>query len=146
MSDTTTRGAADSESYVARPERKLPTAPPRHETREDLDRLMGAARFGEQPEPEPVISQPVLTDEQIADNYRRVKVGAQNTLVTVRADGKREYRHDVVHHGDGIKDSLGTDRGKGTSDSLRMLAKEGDVRVEGLLDKRGSDGKFKKGA
>jgi hypothetical protein len=45
----------------------------------------------------------------------------------------------------GLIDTLKTDRGLGTTESLDMLRKEGAVRVEGLLDKRGADGRFKKG-
>jgi len=91
---------------------------------------------------------PVITEDVIRENLRRVRAGAANTLVTIRPDGKRSYKHDVVvREGDGRLDTLKTDRGEGTTASLDMLSKEGRVRVDGLLPpkrQRDGSGKFTK--
>jgi hypothetical protein len=96
-------------------------------------------------ETEPVDRRPKLTEEQIADNYRRAKSPA---LVHVNADGTRSWKHDIVKHGDGITALLSTDRGEGSTGSIAMLRKEGDLQVEGLLPreanapKREASGRF----
>jgi hypothetical protein len=110
---------------------------------------MGDALIAEAPgSAEPGLTPlPVLTQSEIEANYRKVKLGAANTLVTIHPDGKRSYKHDVVNRGDdGMTDSLRTDRGEGTRDSLKLLREEGAVRVGGLLPKvaRDSSGRFSK--
>jgi hypothetical protein len=45
-----------------------------------------------------------------------------------------------VQHGDGMRDSLGTDRGEGTRDPIKMLRDEEAPQVTRLLDKPLSSG------
>lgn len=78
--------------------------------------ISDAAVEHEAPAPTPVIPQSV-----VEENLRRIKAGAKNTLIRVNADGTRSYFHDVVSRGDGVIDTLRTDRGDGTRDSLDML-------------------------
>jgi hypothetical protein len=81
---------------------------------------------------------PVMPASVVQDNYARVKASAANTLVRVNPDG-------IVHRGIGMIDTLRSDRGKGTTESLDMLRKEGAVKVEGLLSKtRDASGRFVK--
>jgi hypothetical protein len=145
MSNLVHGTGADTENYVARDTRKLRALDTSKGPRAFMADALIAEGPAEPTETERPATTPVITSEMIEANYARVKAGASNTLVTIHPDGTRSYKHDVVNRGDGIKDTLGTDRGKGTTDSLDMLRKEGAVRVEGLLDKRGSNGRFKKG-
>jgi len=53
---------------------------------------------------------------------------------TEHPDGTRSFAHSIVKAGDGIIDTLGTDRGEGSNDSIKLLREEGDtVKVDRLL-------------
>jgi hypothetical protein len=138
------KGGADTASYQARDKRKSdidPSTSPRD--------LMTDALIAEAPEPVEVDRTPVITPEIVKENLRRVKAGAQNTLVTIHPNGTRSYKHDVVVRdgGDGRLDTLRTDRGRGTTDSLKLLREEGAVKTDKLLPpatKRDGSGRFTK--
>jgi len=86
-----------------------------------------------------------MTEAQIAENFRRAK---HPCLVVVHSDGTKSFKEDRVHHGDGIRDTVGADRGEGSRESEKLLRAEGDVKVDGLLPReplgpaRGEDGRF----
>jgi hypothetical protein len=140
MSELVSRSGADTESYQAHRERKNnidPSTSPRD--------LMDDALIAEAPAPveeQRPATTPVITPEIVKENLRRVKAGAQNTLITIHPDGTRSYKHDgVVREGDGRIGTVRADRGEGTRDSLKLLDEEGAVKVDGLLPpKRQRDG------
>jgi hypothetical protein len=76
---------------------------------------------------------PVITEDIVKENLRRVRTSP--ALVTEHPDGTRSFVHPIVKEGDGIRDSLGTDRGDGSSDSIKMLREERAPHVQGLLEK-----------
>jgi hypothetical protein len=87
---------------------------------------------------EPVDLRVQMTEKQIAENFRRAN--AYPMLVTVHPDGTTSFKEDRVHHGDGIKDTVGADRGEGSKDSIKLLRAEGNVPVDGLLPREPADG------
>ncbi len=92
-------------------------------------------------------TKPEITPEIVKENLRRVKAGAANTLIRVLPDGRREYHEDrIVREGDGRIDTLRTDIGEGTPDSLKLLAKDGFVAVHKVVpgQKRDGSGRFTK--
>jgi hypothetical protein len=146
-------GGADTDSYLAHDTRKAKVDPSK-----SVRELMTNARGSRIPTPVDVEEQPapvpVIPPEVVEENKRRVQAAASNTIYDEWVDPKtgatmRAYREDrVVRSGDGRIDSLRTDRGKGTRDSLDMLSKEGSkVSVDKLLPgaKRDASGRFTKG-
>jgi hypothetical protein len=142
------RGGADSESYVARAITKPKGIDPSTSPRALMDdaKVADVAVADETERPAAI---PVIPSEVVQENLRRVKAGAANTLIrrTVGAEGTvyHEYHENrVVREGDGRHDTLRADRGRGTTDSLDMLSKEGKVRLDKLLpgQKRDGSGRF----
>jgi hypothetical protein len=146
MSDLTSRFGADTESYVARAQRRAKSVG----TTQDIRALMDGASISDAAvEKEAPATTPVIPRSVVEDNLRRIKAAAQNTLIRVNADGTRSYFHDIVSRGDGMIDTLRTDRGEGTRDSLSILSEEGTVKVAGLLAmaaRRDKSGRFTKAA
>lgn len=145
--ETITRNGADSESYILR----RPGSTPEPNRAKSVRAHIVNAKVGpgaappDGDAPSPV---PVLTAGAIADNYRRLLYPVLVTETVVDGVVYRAYKEDRSIEGDGVRDTLATDRGKGTTESLDMFRKEGAVKVAGLLDKgppRSSDGKFTKG-
>jgi hypothetical protein len=140
MSELVQRGLSDSESY-------LQDTPVKARAASAQPRVIDMSRMtvSKAPEPVEVDRTPVIDEKTRADNYRRAQAPA---LVQVNADGTRTWTHDIVKHGDGMRDSLGVDRGRGTTESIDMLNKEGAGKVDGLLGKSGpsrdASGKFTK--
>jgi hypothetical protein len=64
----------------------------------------------------------VITEDIVKENLRRVRTSP--ALVTEHAVGTRSYVHSIVQEGDGIIDTLGTDRGDGSNDSIKLLREE----------------------
>jgi hypothetical protein len=145
MSDSlVSRDGASTDDYVARDTRKHKriTSSPRALMK---GALISEAQAPDAGAPNPA---PVIPDETVQDNLRRIKASAANTLITINPDGTRSYKHDlVVRDGDGIRDTLATDRGHGVTDSIERLRSEKNVKVAGLLSKSGRDtsGRFTKG-
>jgi hypothetical protein len=136
--------STSTEDYLAR----SPVKEREIDTSKGVRALMGDAQVSLVSAPlaeDAPASVPVITDEMIEENCRKVEAGAANTLVTIHPDGKRSYKHDIVQRGDGARHTLSADRGEGTTDSLRLLSKEGKVSVDGLLPPakpRGEGGRF----
>jgi hypothetical protein len=140
MSDSmVSRSGADTESLVAHAIRRKGGIDPSTSPRE----LMDDARIAEAPAPPEVdrpASIPQITPEIVQENLRRIKASAENTLIRVLPDGKREYYEDrVIRDTDGVQDTATfgqrSDRGEGTVDSLK-LSHEDKVRADRLLPPR----------
>jgi len=145
MSELTSRSGADTESYVARAQARARSVG----TTQDIRALMSDSLISDaavEQQADAPATTPVIAQSVIEDNLRRIKASAQNTLIRVNPDGTRSYFHDILSRGDGVIDTLRTDRGEGTRESLDMLSKEGKVKVAGLLSQRarGAGGKFTK--
>lgn len=149
MSELISRHGADSENYVARTPKTRPTNVPHVESRPHLDKFLTNAKIvGGAPVEELPDRTPVITDAMRADTLRRLSAPVFVTE-TIDPDGTvyRSYKENRTVKGDGLRDTLATDRGHGTTDSLKMLREEGAVKTDGLLPSersRDASGRFAK--